>query len=161
MAMRILIAIAVLFVIAQFVPKTVYPLTNPPVDETRTLAARARTLTPEVHAILVRACQDCHSNKTVWPWYSKVAPVSWLLSHDVSEARRHMNMSNWARYNPMAAANKLEHICEEVDQGDMPLWYYRPMHPQATLSDSDKKAICAWTRAEQAAMQSSSPSAAR
>ena len=153
MAKRILIVIAVLLVLAQFVPKSVFPLTNPPVDESRTLSARARKLTPEVNAILVRACQDCHSNKTVWPWYSKVAPVSWLLSDDVSGARRHMNMSDWAKYNPTAASRKLGDVCDEVKEGDMPLWYYRPMHPASKLSATDKSAICGWTRAERALVE--------
>ena len=152
MLKRIVIALVVLFVVAQFVPRSIFPIGNPAVDETKTLEAQAQKLTPQVAGILNRSCRDCHSNKTSWPWYSKVAPVSWLLSHDVAEGRRELNMSEWAKYNPKRASHKLEEVCEQVDRGDMPMWYYRPLHPDAKLSDQDRRDICGWAHAEQAAL---------
>ncbi len=150
---KILIALAVLVVLvvlAQLVPQSVFPTTNPPVNPANTVEARTHALTPAVTAILERSCYDCHSNRTAWPWYSKVAPIAWLVSNDVKEARREVNFSDWAQHDPKRAARKLQGICEQVEQGDMPLWYYRPMHPASKLSAADKSAVCAWTRAERA-----------
>jgi cytochrome c551/c552 len=156
---KIFLVLIVLFVLAQFVPKSVFPLTNPPVNPADTVEARVHTLTPQVAAILHRSCYDCHSYRTVWPWYSKVAPVSWLLSNDVSEGRRHVNFSDWAQYTPQRAAAKLRNICDQVEEGDMPLWYYRPMHPNTKLSAADRSAICAWTRTASQAVTAEQPSA--
>jgi cytochrome c553 len=151
MLKRIIMVLLVLFVVAQFVPKALFPISNPRVDETKTLHARVRKLPPPVDAILNRSCADCHSDQTVWPWYSKFAPISWLLSRDVAEGRRAFNMSDWARYRPQAASRKLKEICEQVQRGEMPLWYYKPLHPDSKLSEADIQAICAWAREEAAA----------
>lgn len=138
------IALVVLFVLIQVIrPKK----TNPPVDETRTIQATT-TMSPEVSAIFERACNDCHSNKTIWPWYSQVAPVSWLLVDDVNGARKELSLSDWGTYDSKKKARKLEKICEEVEGGNMPLKYYLPLHPAARLSEADKKILCDWTRQE-------------
>jgi hypothetical protein len=149
---RILIALAVLAALAQLVPESVFPMRNPPMAAANGLDARAHALTPAVAAILQRSCYDCHSNRTAWPWYSKVAPVAWLISNDVTEGRRGLNFSEWGLYSPKRAAHKLDEICEHVEGGEMPLWYYQPMHPASKLSAADKKAICAWTKAEDATL---------
>ena len=121
--------------------------TNPAVDESQTIFARTQ-MTPEVAAILNRSCNDCHSNKTVWPWYTNVAPVSWWLTSHVNEARQNLNYSEWGRLNTDRQDRKLRQICDEVEDGVMPLSSYLPMHPQARLSDADKKTLCDWTAAE-------------
>jgi len=120
---------------------------NPPVDETRTIQANT-TMSQEVSAIFERACNDCHSNKTVWPWYSQVAPVSWLLVDDVNGGRNELSLSEWGTYDSKKKASKLKKICEEVEGGDMPLNYYLPLHPAARLSEADKNILCDWTRQE-------------
>ena len=91
-------------------------------SRTSTLSARLQ-VTPEVEAILNRSCVDCHSHKTVWPWYSNVAPVSWYLTHDVNEGRRHWNVSNWPT-DPKRSAHRLEEMCQQVEKGEMPLPIY-------------------------------------
>jgi len=121
--------------------------TNPPVDETKTMRANT-TMSPEVAAILERACSDCHSYKTTWPWYSQIAPASWLLVSHVNDARRGMSLSDWGSYDPKKKARKLQDICEQVEEGDMPLTSYLLLHPAAKLSESDKKTLCDWTRQE-------------
>lgn len=121
--------------------------TNPAVDESQTIFARTQ-MTPEVAAILNRSCNDCHSNKTVWPWYTNVAPVSWWLTNHVNEGRQNLNYSEWGRLNTDRQDRKLRQICDEVEDGVMPLSSYLPMHPQARLSDGDKKTLCDWTAAE-------------
>lgn len=111
--------------------------TNPPVAGE--IAAPA-----EVHAILRRACYDCHSNETVWPWYSRVAPVSWLVARDVNEGRRHLNFSAWNQRTPERQAKGIQRSWREVERGDMPLWFYLPLHSQARLSDGDREILRRW-----------------
>lgn len=100
---------------------------------------------PEVMAIFKRACYNCHSNETKWPWYSNVAPVSWLVAGDVEEGRKHLNFSEWGDLTRNKIAHKKEDIWEEVNKGDMPLWKYTIMHSEARLSDKDKDIIRNWT----------------
>ena len=103
------------------------------------------TAPPEVKAILKRSCYNCHSHETVWPWYSRIAPVSWLVASDVSEGRENMNFSKWGGY-PAGKLNEiLEDVREEVEEGEMPPWYYLLPHPEARLSSNDKAALRAWT----------------
>ena len=101
---------------------------------------------PEVHAILERSCYDCHSNQTRWPWYSRVAPVSWLVASDVHEAREHLNFSAWDSYSTDKRREFREEIRENVEEGEMPLWFYLPMHPKARLDAADVQRISRWTR---------------
>lgn len=120
----------------QFVP---VDRSNPPVEQEVPASA-------EVRAILRRACYDCHSNETVWPWYSRVAPVSWLVAYDVSEGRRELNFSMWNRLKPEKQTKMLGEAWEEVEKGEMPLWFYLPTHPEARLSNADRAALRAWTQ---------------
>lgn len=138
------ITLVVLFVLIQVIRPA---KTNPPVDETKTIQANT-TMSAEVSAIFERACNDCHSNKTTWPWYSQVAPISWLLVDDVNGGREELSLSEWGTYDSKKKARKLKKICEEVEGGEMPLKYYLPLHPAARLSETDKKALCDWTREE-------------
>ena len=93
---------------------------------------------PETRELARRACFNCHSNETVWPWYSNVAPVSWLTERDVNDGRRHLNFSEFNRpYKHAGRASK------EVREGDMPPWYYlpTPMHPEARLTSAEHEAL--------------------
>jgi len=113
---------------------------NPPV-ETEVPAPEA------VHAVLRRACYDCHSHETRWPWYARLAPVSWLVADDVSEAREHLNFSTWNRYDASERRELREEVWEEVEEGEMPLWFYTPLHPEARLSDADRATLRNWAEA--------------
>jgi len=99
-----------------------------------------------IGALLRRACYDCHSNQTVWPWYSRVAPVSWLLAHDVRGARHAVNFSTWTAYPPKRQRHKLDESAEEVATRDMPPWYYLLLHPEAQLTAAEREALRAWLR---------------
>lgn len=90
----------------------------------------------QTRALAQRACFDCHSNETTWPWYSNVAPVSWLLQHDVEDGRRTLNFSEWNRRQRGA-----DEAAKTVQNGSMPRWFYIPLHPQANLSAADKAAL--------------------
>src|SRR5262249_27527188 len=120
------IALAVIVVGIQFIRPA---KTNPPIDNGETISARLH-VTPEVAAIFDRSCSDCHSHKTVWPWYSNVAPVSWFVISDVDEGRKHFNLSNWPA-DPKRSTRRLEELCEQVEQGDMPLSQYTLIHTAA------------------------------
>lgn len=123
--------------------------TNPAVDSSQTIHACLQVNT-QAAAILKRSCQDCHSNTTRWPWYSNVAPVSWFVIDHVNHGRSHMNFSEWGSLDNRQAANKLEEMCEEVEDGMMPLASYTRIHWGAKLSPEDIKSLCEWTAAERA-----------
>lgn len=119
-----------------------------PVDRTNPPVEREVQAAPEVKAILTRACYDCHSNETVWPWYSRVAPVSWLVAWDVKEGREELNFSTWNRYDAKQRAKKIKESWEEVQEGEMPPWFYVPLHGEARLSDRDRRILGAWAGAQ-------------
>lgn len=122
--------------------------TNTPVNPSESIEAHTQ-MPPNVAAIFRRACHNCHSEQTDWPWYSTVAPMHWLLTADVYAAREHMNLSKWARYTPEERTDRLIGMCEMVASNRMPLWYYKPLHyPDAWLSEADRKAVCDWVKAE-------------
>ncbi|OPZ14798.1 MAG: hypothetical protein BWZ10_01841 [candidate division BRC1 bacterium ADurb.BinA364] len=98
----------------------------------------------EIKAILVKACYDCHSNETRWPWYSRVAPVSWLVASDVHEAREYLNFSEWGLLDPEDQADLRKEIWNEVERNKMPLPAYALMNPGARLTDEEKKMLEAW-----------------
>ena len=129
--------------------------TNPPVDESQTIFVRTQ-MTPQVAAILNRSCNDCHSNKTIWPWYANVAPISWWLTNHVNEGRRNLDYSEWAKSAADRQDRKLRQMCDEVTDGNMPLSSYLPMHPKARLSEEDKKTLCDWTATERERLSNSS-----
>lgn len=96
----------------------------------------------DVKAILKRSCYDCHSNETRWPWYSYVAPVSWLVAHDVEEGRAYLNFSNWAPLKDMVYIH--HEIYEEVAEGEMPMKAYLLMHSNAKMSAEDQAVLKEW-----------------
>jgi hypothetical protein len=103
---------------------------------------------PDITATLKRACWDCHSENTVWRWYSKVAPFSWLQMADVGMAREEVNLSRWSEYTQAQQGNKLKEMCEMVREGDMSLWYYKLLHLSSWLSEGDVNRICEWIQQE-------------
>jgi Haem-binding domain len=98
--------------------------------------------------VLLRACGNCHSNRTDWPWYSHVAPVSWWIARHVREGRERLDFSEWETYSPWQRRDKLESICGLISTGRMPPWVYNSMHPEAKLTETEKKAVCAWVKEE-------------
>ncbi len=92
--------------------------------------------TPATRALAVRACFDCHSHQTRWPWYSHVAPASWMVQHDVDEGRSVLDFSDWTRHYEEAGD-----AAEEVREGDMPPATYLLAHPEARLSPEEKAAL--------------------
>lgn len=102
----------------------------------------------EVSGILRAACYDCHSNETSYPWYASVAPVSWLVTHDVEEGRDELNFSEWATYPAKRKHHKLEEVIEQVEEGEMPMPIYTVTHGEARLSDDQMAALVSWANTE-------------
>lgn len=91
---------------------------------------------PATRTLFLRACGDCHSNETTWPWYSQVAPASWLVQRDVDEGRSHFNVSEWGRRE-----NHGDEAAKMIRDGEMPPWFYLPAHPEARLSAAEEAAL--------------------
>lgn len=131
--------------------------TNPPESTERSIHAAA-LMDTAISDMLQRSCSDCHSNTTAWPWYSHVAPVSWLVVADVRRGRSTMNLSEWSGYSSKQQAELLQDMCEEVTQGEMPGALYVAMHGQAKLSDADRQQFCTWVaRVKPATAEGHSP----
>jgi hypothetical protein len=117
---------------------------NPPTDASRTIQAHVGTQSG-LAAVLDRSCRDCHSNNTVWPWYTQVAPVSWLMARGVAEGRKAVNFSEWAGYPPAAQRTLLSASCDDASSGRMP-GPYALVRPETKLSPQDIETICAAAR---------------
>jgi len=102
----------------------------------------------KVRHVLEKKCADCHSTNTEWPLYSRLAPGSWLVEHDVHEGRDHLNMSQWQRYNLETQIDLLTSIASEVRSGQMPVGQYLILHPRARLSPGEQQLIYDWAKAE-------------
>lgn len=119
------------------------PRTNPPEVIGHNLYA-AVPVDAEVARVLNRSCNDCHSNSTAWPWYSEVAPASWLVALDVHRGRKAMNFSEWTSYSPKHQRELLTDACEETARGEMPAAQYVAIHRGARLSFADRQLLCNW-----------------
>ena len=130
------ITLAAVLVLIQFIPAA---RTNPAVE--------SDVFAPDaVTEILRKACYDCHSHETAWPWYSRVAPVSWWMADHVEHGRGDLNFSRWPLFDLEAQRHLLGDIEEEVMEGEMPLWSYRLGHPEARLTEEEKETLLNWAR---------------
>ena len=141
MKKKILYAIIAILIVIQFIPSG-RPENNP-VDGSD--IHEQMDLPGEVSRILKNACYDCHSQKVNYPWYSSVAPISFLVSRDVREGRKHLDFSLWAEIPLKKKLKVLTEIGEEVEEGDMPMPIYPPLHPEAKLTQEDRGLILNWT----------------
>lgn len=98
----------------------------------------------DVKTILAKACDDCHSDNTRYPWYSRVQPVSWWLARHVNEGKEELNFSQFGTYTAKKQRHKLEEVTEMVKDGHMPLDSYLWMHSDAKLTDQEKKTLTDW-----------------
>ncbi len=133
-ALGILVGLLAIFAIIQLVPYG-RDHGNPPV------MAEPAWDRPETRALAARACFDCHSNETTWPWYSHVAPASWLVQDHVDDGRQVLNFSEWNR-----PQDEADEAAEEVQEGEMPPQSYLWLHPEARLSDAERQQLVAGLR---------------
>lgn len=144
MKKRMFISIGVLFFGLGLIQLIPVPRSNPNIS--------GEILAPSpIKSILKRACYDCHSHETVWPWYSTVAPMSWLVAWDVREGREELNFSIWNQYSDKKKQKKFKEIVEEIDENEMPPWFYLPLHPEAWLSPEDNQQLREWATSSKVA----------
>jgi len=142
---QVVIVFIILFAAAQLVRPG---MTNPPIDANRTIQAQMGKASPVV-AILDRSCRDCHSNATVWPWYTQVAPLSWLMAGGVAKGRKVVNFSEWGGYSPNLQRTLLFDSCDATSSGRMP-GAWTVLHREAHLSPKDVETICLAAREAEA-----------
>ena len=135
---RSILAVFVLLILIQFVP---VDRSNPPVT--------GEVVAPDaVKEVLRNSCYDCHSNETRWPWYSRVAPVSWRVAENVKEGREHLNFSEWEALSVEDREEAKGDIWDEVEKGAMPLWDYLRMHPGAVLTETQTDVLRRWSQGQ-------------
>lgn len=118
---------------------------------------KVMTVPANVESILKRSCYDCHSDHTVWPWYSSIAPASWLVGDDVVTGRKKMNFSQWDKIPTAKQEARLNEICEEIKSDEMPLPPYLILHGDAKLSQADKDILCQWVEVELKKLEDANP----
>lgn len=154
MILKIFLALAVLLVLAQFIR----PDRNESDDRTYDISTKY-TVPDDVNHVLQVACNDCHSNKTVYPWYANVQPVALWLDNHITDGKRHLNFSEFTK-RPIAVQNhKLEEIVEMVEEKEMPMkdYTYLGMHPEANLTDAQRELIINWAKEQMAMLKATYP----
>jgi hypothetical protein len=137
-----LLALLIVFVIIQFIrPK------HNMGEITAQDITRVYAVPDSVHAILAKACLDCHSNNTRYPWYNDMAPVSWFLNSHVTDAKKELNFSEFATFTKKRQAKKLAKVAKSVDEGWMPLDSYMWIHKDAVLTTHEKELVSNWAKA--------------
>lgn len=138
-----LLGIGIIFLVIQFVPNQLPEVTeNNPKD-----LIGSGLVEGEMASLLKTACYDCHSNETKYPWYSFVAPASWLVAKDTREGREEVNFSNWTDIDMMDKLAILDDVYSEVEEEHMPLPIYLSMHSEAKLTPEDRQKIMEWAEA--------------
>jgi cytochrome c len=140
----ILLVLIILMVIGSFI----HPFGNVKAVRSDQPLLQGISLPPDVSSVIRRSCADCHSEQTVWPWYSYIAPSSWLVESDVAGGRDHFNMSHWEKLNSEDRQQVLSKVASMVRNRKMPLPQYLWLHHDARLSDAEVDAIYTWARAE-------------
>jgi hypothetical protein len=135
---------AVVFLVVLAAAQLVRPeRTNPPIDASHTIQAHLGTGPASgLGLVLDRACGQCHSNASVWPWYTNIAPLSWLMAYGVKQGRKAVNYSEWATYPPERQQVLLAATCQDARSGKMPGSAYTLLYPATRLSAQDIALIC-------------------
>ena len=142
---KISLSIIALLIIIQFISID----KNVSADDTYSISKKYQ-VTADVDTILVNACNDCHSNKTTYPWYTNIQPVGLWLNHHVEEGKEHLNFSTFTKM-PIAVQNhKLGEVIEQVENGEMPMasYTYAGLHPKARLTEAQKSTLIQWAKAQ-------------
>ncbi len=143
--MKILIGVALIIIAIQFFQ----PARNTSQAANEYDITKAVNVPENVQVLLKNACYDCHSNNTLYPWYSSIQPVGWFLANHIKNAKESLNFNEFANYSERRQLNNLEGINDEIRDNGMPLLSYRLMHKNARLSQSNKKLITDWSEASQ------------
>lgn len=133
--------ILIVFILIQFI----HPAKNLSAEKSKSISVKY-SVPENVSQILDAACNDCHSNKTVYPWYTNIQPVDWFMAKHVNDGKRHLNFDEFLSYRPYKQNHKLEEIDEVLAEGEMPLNSYTWMHPKAKLKPEEKEILIKWSK---------------
>ena len=137
---KVIVGFAVLLVIAQLLQ----PTKNVSAGESPNDIGKMYPIPADVHSILSQKCYDCHSNNTKYPWYVNLQPIGWWMASHISDAKRHLNFSEFKTYNEKRATRKLEELSDAVTEGWMPIDSYVWMHGETKITPEDATKINAW-----------------
>lgn len=154
--MSLLKKIGLALVVVLVVMQAFRPEKNISADHSKNIA----TLYPvskEVDAILVKACNDCHSNNTKYPWYASVQPLAWWINDHVVDGKRHFNLDDFANYKLRKQYHKMEEVIEQVKEGEMPLESYSLIHAEAKLTQAEQATLTSWAQSVLDSMKATYP----
>jgi cytochrome c len=146
----------VLLVVFELLALFVHPFGNVRTSSTDKPVMKAAYIEQPVLDVMQRSCQNCHSERTEWPWYSRFAPISWGIEKDVHDGRSHWDMSRWDQYSSEERQDILSQMAPMVRNRKMPLPKYLLLHPEAKLSDADVELLYQWSRGERKRIKSES-----
>jgi len=137
---RLIIVVIIVLVSIQFIPTK----RNISTRLLETDVSKSFNVPREVQEIFKRSCYDCHSNNTVYPWYNKIQPISYLMENHIKEGKKELNFSNFGTYSKRKQKSKLKAIYNQIKDNEMPLWSYTLIHRNAKLFNKDKALIKKW-----------------
>ena len=140
MKRKIFLGLLLLLVVIQFVR----PAKNQSTGISANDISKGYNVPGNVNDVLKKACNDCHSNNTIYPWYSNIQPVAWWLDHHIDDGKKELNFSEFTSYSPKKQHHKLEEVIESVKEGHMPIKSYTWIHKNAILTDAEKHALTDW-----------------
>src|SRR5689334_4017603 len=150
---RILLIIVIILIGIQFIR----PAKNQSNDLLASNISHVYTVPEDVSVILKKACNDCHSNNTVYPWYAQVQPVGWWLNNHIEEGKGHLNFDEFGAYPISRQYKKMDDVIDEVKNGDMPIWSYTLIHTNAKLTDEEKQTLINWAQGIRDTMKAKYP----
>lgn len=153
MRRKILLIIIVILIGIQFIR----PAKNQSADALTSDISHVYSVPQNVSVILKKACNDCHTNNTVYPWYAEVQPVAWWLNHHIEEGKNELNFNEFAAYAIPRQYHKLEEVIEQVKEGEMPIWSYTLIHTDAKLTDVEKQTLIHWAEGIRNTMKAKYP----
>ncbi len=149
--------IGVVLVLALIVIQFFRPEKNITTQPATTHISKLYTVPADVEQILVNACYDCHSNNTVYPWYSNIQPVAWWLADHVEDGKKHLNFDTYTTYNLRRQYHKMEEVVEQVEANEMPMKSYKLAHSNARLTDAQKQLLINWANSVMNTMKAQYP----
>lgn len=149
---KILLVLLIVFIGIQFVR----PAKNVSTDKSKNIK-NLYAVSTEVETILTKACNDCHTNNTVYPWYASVQPVTWWLDDHIKEGKKHLNFDEYTTYSLRKQFHKMEEVVEQVKEKEMPLDSYTWIHRDAKLSDAERATLTTWAQAVMDTMKAHYP----
>ena len=140
MVKKIVFVLLIILIVIQFF----HPARNKAEGEQPNKVSTLYPVSSEVKNILDKACMDCHSNNTAYPWYSKIQPVDWWMTHHVNEGKRELNFDEFATYNLRRQYHKLEEVMKQVKDNEMPISSYTWIHKDAILTTAEQNGLINW-----------------